>query len=196
MHVVQSASPHSEALFWPVFYHHSFRTWTPRPAIYFQSNISAPSSSEIAWLPRQALKDFWSTLAKKLTMAKTLRSRPQEAPRARGQVHFVMWHFHFYISSMTVPGTCLRDRMLSLIHWSAVYPKMNYTVPWWGRVWWIYYHSPRGGKTRGFIKAGKWESSPLRVQPTGGQIITEEIMNGSRPQHPALGRSKLSKENK
>lgn len=195
-HVVRSLSAHSEAPFWPVFYHHGFRTWTPRPAIYFQSNISAPSSSAIAWLPRKVLNDFWSTLARKLTMAETFRSRPKKAPRARGQVQFVMWHFHFSISSMTVPGTCLRDRTLSRIHWSALYPKMSYTVPWLGNVGWIYYRPPRGGTARGFIKAGKCESSPLRVQATGGQIITEEIMDGSRPQHPALGRSKLLKDDK
>lgn len=43
---------------------------------------------------------------------------------------------------------------------------------------------------RGFIKAGKLKSSPLRTQAGGRQtIITEKIMAVSGPQHPALGRS-------
>lgn len=52
-----------------------------------------PSSSAIAWLPRQVLKNFRSTLASKLTMAETLRPRPRKVPRARGQVQFDMVAF-------------------------------------------------------------------------------------------------------
>lgn len=176
--VARSASPHLEALFWPVFYHHGFRAWTPRPAIYFQSNISAPSSSAIAWLPRQVLKDFWSTLARKLTMAKTLRSRPQKTPRARRQIQFVMWDFYFYLSSMIVPGSCLRDRMLSLIHGSALYPKMSYTVPCWGHVGWIYYHPPRERQLVASLKQGNGKAVPWGCKPRESRLSLKKSWMG------------------
>lgn len=54
---------------------------------------------------------------------------------------------------------------------------------------------PGGGTAKGFIKAKKSQSSPLRMQARGGQtIIAEEIIAVSGPEHPALGRSKLLKE--
>lgn len=142
MSTMRSVSPHSEALFWPIFYHDDFRTWIPRSVIYFHNNI-AETILISNYLITQMLKNFQSTLATKLTMAETLRPKTRQTPRVQGPspVRYVASSFlHFFHG-------CPRDlriRMLSPTHSSAIYSKMSYTVPWWGYFGWIYYHPPRG----------------------------------------------------
>ena len=141
---VGRVSPHSEALSSPIFSPRWFQDLEPKichllPEQHLRDH-------DYQQLPRQRLRNFQNTLARKLIVTETLTPRTRKAPRARGlgPICYMAFSFlHLFHGPSGIGGVGNGVRMLSLIHWSAIYTQWV-TGLWRGHFGWIYYPLPRG----------------------------------------------------